>query len=200
MPISVRSPGSRMAAVVLLTVSVLLTGGLRLSAQSLVGVAEQEAERRKAVASPAKLYTNADILDSGHLTVSAPQPTAPEPHVELPHPAASGPSVGAAKDEPPAAAATPDEKLWRSRVADTRVKLERAKLFLDALQSRVNGLAADFAARDDPAQRAVIAGEREKALAEMDRVRVEISGLTQELANIEEDARRTGVPPGWLRQ
>jgi hypothetical protein len=200
MPISVRSPESRMAAIVVLIVSVLLAEGVCISAQSLVELAEREAARRSAIASSAKLYTNADIVESGRLTVSAPQPDAPErPAVDSQTVDASGQPALTSKDAMAAPVLPRDEKFWRSRVAATHDKLDRAKLFLDALHSRVNGLATDFAARDDPAQRAVIASEREKALTEMARVRVEIADLTRELANLEEEARRTGVPAGWLR-
>jgi hypothetical protein len=72
-------------------------------------------------------------------------------------------------------------------------------MFAEALQSRVNGLTADFTARDDPAQRAVVANDRQKALAELDRVKNDIVQQTKAIADIQEEARRAGVPPGWLR-
>jgi hypothetical protein len=53
--------------------------------------------------------------------------------------------------------------------------------------------------RDDPAQRAVIADNRQKSLAELDRVKSEIEKNKKAIADIEEEARRAGVPPGWLR-
>ena len=77
--------------------------------------------------------------------------------------------------------------------------LERAKTFADAHQSRINGLSADFTARDDPAQRALVAKDRQKALTELDRVKKEIADHTKALADLQEEARRKGVPPGWLR-
>ena len=43
-------------------------------------------------------------------------------------------------------------------------------MFADALQTRINSLTNDFSARDDPYQRARIAEDRQKAMAEMDRV------------------------------
>ena len=68
-----------------------------------------------------------------------------------------------------------------------------------ALQSQINGLTADFAARDDPAQRAKVGTDRQKALTELDRVKKEIQQHTKALADLQEEARRAGVPPGWLR-
>jgi hypothetical protein len=72
-------------------------------------------------------------------------------------------------------------------------------MFAEALQSRINGLTADFTARDDPAQRAVVATDRQKALAELDRVKNDIVQQTKAIADMQEEARKAGVPPGWLR-
>ena len=77
--------------------------------------------------------------------------------------------------------------------------IERSKAFADALQSQINGLTTDFAARDDPAQRNAVAANRQKALTELDRVKKEITENTKALADLSEEARRAGVPPGWLR-
>jgi hypothetical protein len=72
-------------------------------------------------------------------------------------------------------------------------------MFADALQSRINALATDFVNRDDPAQRAQIESERKRALAELERVRKEMTDQTSAISDIEEEARKSGVPPGWLR-
>jgi len=78
-------------------------------------------------------------------------------------------------------------------------QLDRSKMFLAALETRVNALNADFVNRDDPAQRAVVDRDRQRAMAEMDRVRKDIAQQTKAIADIEEEARRAGVPAGWLR-
>jgi hypothetical protein len=72
-------------------------------------------------------------------------------------------------------------------------------MFLEALQSRINALTTDFVNRDDPAQRAVIEQDRKKALTELERVRREIADRTKAIADLEEQARKAGVPAGWLR-
>ena len=63
----------------------------------------------------------------------------------------------------------------------------------------INGLTADFTARDDPYQRAQIADERQKALAELDRVKQDIEKAKKAITDIEEDARKANVPAGWIR-
>jgi ATP-dependent exoDNAse (exonuclease V) alpha subunit len=84
-------------------------------------------------------------------------------------------------------------------VAAERDALSRAQIFAEALQSRINVLAADFVNRDDPAQRDVVAAERQKALAELDRVRQEIQQHQKAITTIQDEARRAGVPAGWTR-
>lgn len=104
-------------------------------------------------------------------------------------------------DAPPAAgeAAPRDEKYWRERITTARTNLSRAQIFADSLQSRINALSADFVNRDDPAQRTKIAEDRQRALDELARVQTEIADFTKAIADIEDEARRLSVPPGWLR-
>jgi seryl-tRNA synthetase len=92
-----------------------------------------------------------------------------------------------------------DEAYWKARVAKVRDDLQRAQTFADALQSRINALTTDFTARADPAQRAVIGSDRQKALTEMERVKKEIEAHTKAIADIQEEARKANVPPGWVR-
>ncbi len=172
--------------------STLLAGGIAAAQQqpSLAEVARREAERRKAIRTPAKVYTNDDLKTSRPITTAA---AAPAPPPDAAKPAAAAAQATQAKE--PAR----DEAFWRNRIAQAREQLQRSQMFLEALQSRANGLYAEFTARDDPAQRAVVANERAKVLAEMERVKIEIQEQTKGIADIEEEARRAGVPPGWLR-
>ena len=80
-----------------------------------------------------------------------------------------------------------------------RAALDRTRLFADALQSRINALNTDFVNRDDPAQRSVIEQDRIKALAELERVKKEMAEQTKAIAAIQDEARKAGVPAGWVR-
>ena len=154
-----------------------------VSTQSLADIARKEAERRKDAPKASKVYTNKDLKT---------EPASSRP--------AGVPSPTSAKAEPGSAADdAKTEADWRRRVADAREALSRAQILQDALQSRINALTADAVTRDDPAQRHVIAADRQKALAELDRVRRDIEQGRKAIAGIEEDARRAGIPPGWVR-
>jgi hypothetical protein len=165
------------------------------TAQSLGDVAKKEESRRKAVKSNGKVYTNDSLKPE------------PEPSAATPASASSGqpaaPAAAASPDRAPEpASAVPDkgdEKSWRKRVADARDALQRSQTFAGALQSQLNALTTDFVNRDDPVQRSVIAVNRDKVAAELDRVTKEIAEQTRAIADIQEEARRAGVPAGWVR-
>lgn len=157
---------------------------------SLADVARAEAARRKQVAEKGKVYTNEDLR---------PDPTTPRPPA-TPEPAAATEEAGTQPEAPAAPAEAPhDQAYWQERIGTARAALERSRTFAAALQSRINGLNADFVNRDDPFQRAQVADERDKAVAELARVNTEIEAQTKAIAAIEDEARRAGVPPGWLR-
>jgi hypothetical protein len=167
-------------------------GSFAQSQPSLAEIARREAERRKAVARPARVYTNADV---GRAPLTTGSVVAPVPGGDAARTESAAPA--AAQRQPQEL--PKNEAYWRSRITEVRERLDRNQLFLEALQSRVNALTNDFAARDDPAQRDLIGADRIKALAEMERVKTENSQLARSITDIEEEARRAGVPPGWLR-
>jgi len=168
-------------------------------AQSLGDVARKEEARRKTVKAAGKVYTN----DTLRKEPEAPPPATPPSSA----PAAAAPVPSGAQGhggEAQPAAPQPDQKkkdeaYWRGRITEARQNLARSQVFHDALQSRINALTTDFVNRDDPAQRRVIEADRLKALAELDRVTKEIAQSKKAIADIEEEARRAAVPPGWLR-
>ena len=196
----------RCSAVSGVVLALLLACAADVAAQTppLGDLARREAERRKTVKSSGKVYTNDNLRRDAPPTVAtpAPPPVAPAQGAQPPAPAAGTTRSGAAGTQAQAAAPAepaPDEAAWRKRITASRDALSRAQIFAEALQSRINGLSTDFAARDDPAQRAVIAGDRQKALAELDRVKQEILQHQKAITDIQEEARRAGVPPGWVR-
>jgi hypothetical protein len=185
------------------------------SAQSLALLAKQEEARRKSVNAPAKVYTNRDLKPEPRAPSSSgagvppdqARPTPDEPKAALQAPVASIPAATTLLGGEKVAEVAPrgakgrekGEAHWRALITSARAALERSRVLADALQSRLNALATDIVNRDDPAQRSQLAIERLRALAELDHTRVAISEQVKAIADIEEDARKSGVPPGWLR-
>ena len=148
-------------------------------------LARQEHERRKALKVSGKVLTEQDL------------PLTPLPAVPPVSPA--GVKDGSLPPTPVAPTVTRGESWWRQRIVEAHDGVRRNEIIAEALQTRINALTNDFAARDDPYQRTRIADDRQKAIAELDRVRSEITLQKKKIVEIEEEARRAGVPPGWLR-
>jgi hypothetical protein len=100
---------------------------------------------------------------------------------------------------PPTTNSATDEKYWRDRLTVARDALRRSQMFVDALQSQINGLYTEFVNMGDPAQRAVIEQKRLAAIAEQDRAKADIAKQTKAVGDIEDEGRRANVPAGWLR-
>jgi hypothetical protein len=114
---------------------------------------------------------------------------------------------GAAKS--PDAAAKPEdkkpvdpaktEKYWKDRATTIRATLSRNKLLLDALKSQLNGLNAQFMNTDDPGQREIMQVRIQHVTAEAQRVQQEIDTHTKAASDLQEEARKAGIPAGWVR-
>ena len=92
-----------------------------------------------------------------------------------------------------------DQAYWKNRMATAREELRRSEMFAEALQSRINALNKDFNSRDNPAQRSAIGADRTEALNELTRVKQDVERGRKQIIDIEEEARKAGVPPGWVR-
>ena len=173
---------------------------LAASAQGLAQVAQAEEARRKSITKPSKVYTNDDL----RADITATPPPAPPSSTNASPPAPAAPSTQVPSLNLPGGKAEPaplerDQAYWSARINAARSTLDRSKIFADALQSRINALTTDFVNRDDPAQQAQLGLERQRALAELDKIKKEIAEQTKAISDIEEEARKAGVPPGWLR-
>jgi hypothetical protein len=169
-----------------------------VQAQSLAEVARAEAARRQTVNAPAKVYTNDDLRPD--FSKGTPPPatggaTAPADTV-------AGETVAAPTGSPSAGAAAPDVKdqaYWSSRMSEARANVQRSQAFAQALQNRIDMLWTDFVNRGDPVQQRAIEQDRNKALAELESLKKEIEANQKAVAAVEDEARRAGVPAGWLR-
>jgi hypothetical protein len=189
------SPVSRRVFMMLLalTVGLGVAASGRAQTPSLGELAKQEQERRKTQKTPAKVYTKKDL---------PPSPPSPPP------PPAGSSTTAPSVDESKQAEKKPvedekedekDEAWWKNRINQVREEQRRNEMFAEALQTRINSLSTDFVNRDDPYQRAKIGEDRDKAIAELARVKADVDRAKKQIEDIEEEARKAGVPPGWLR-
>jgi len=182
----------------------LLIFAATAQAQSLGDLAKKEEERRKAVPETGKVYTNKDLN-------AAPAPSTPPPAASPAADAkdASKKDAKDAKDEKDKdatgkdgakdGAKEKDKAYWAARMKTLQDQVDQNQTYVDAIQTRINALTTDFVNRDDPAQRGVIDRDRQKAIAELARLKKAIIDGKKAIADLEEEARRAGIPAGWLR-
>lgn len=162
-----------------------------LFAQSLADVAKAEAARRKGTNAPVKVYTNDDLGAAGA--------AAPVPPLATPAPSPAAQTPADSKDQKQPVDEKKTEKYWKDRAVSIQQSLSRNKLLLEALQSQVNGLNAEFLNTDDPGQRALLEKKIQTASSEMQRVQQDIEKQKQAATTLEDEARKAGVPSGWIR-
>jgi len=184
----------------------LLGAALAATAQSLADVAKKEEVRRKTAKDSGKTLTNKDLPNGPVPTMSSSggsgtaAPSAAAAEGAKTSSADADKATGAGKNEKDKDADKPkDQKYWGNRMKDLRAAVERDQTFSEALQTRVNALTADFVNHDDPAQRGVIAQNKQKAVDELAKLTHAIADEKKAITDLEEEARRAGVPPGWLR-
>jgi hypothetical protein len=170
---------------------VLLVVAVPLQAQSLAKTAKKaEEESAKAKTKPGdgtkadrpqtKVYTNKDLADVPPSTATA-VPT---------ETAASKTTTTSASTT-----TTQGEESWRSRaralrrtLADDQTKLAAAKAHYDSLPETAKG-----------ATGAPVVEAWMKAREDISRLTATVENDKRAIADLEDEARRAGVPPGWLR-
>src|SRR5258708_5663810 len=170
-----------------------------IQAQALGDVARKEEVRRKDIKAPAKVYTNKDLGPPGpEPSTASSSPAAPaeaaKDAAKAPDDGDKGKEKGKDKDTP-----QKDQAYWSGRRKELQTKLDSDQTLTEAVQSRINALTADFSSPADPVQRAGIERDRLKAIGELDRLRKSVQDGKKALTDLDDDARKAGVPPGWLR-
>jgi hypothetical protein len=188
-----------MKRVIAITVTLVVacasvTYGQPSSTVSLAEVARQEEARRKTAKKATKVFTNSNLatpdtpisvvssapMVSSNATSSTTEPTIPGGKVE------PAPAKG-------------DQAFWQGRISKARTELTRTQMFADSLQTKINSLRTDFTNRDNRVEREKIQQDLNTALAELERLKKDIDAQQKAITAIEDEARRAGVPSGWLR-
>jgi hypothetical protein len=169
------------AAVTVLVLTAGLACALAAAPQSLGDAARKERERRaKQAKEPARTYGD-DDLEARRGDTPAPSPSASPGPSASPSPSPSGYKMPSLDEE--AAERKKQEAEWRVRFANARERVSTAEAngWYDTVETVfVNGI---------PVQ------QRVRKFQETE----ELRQARQALADLEEEFRRTGLPPGWTR-
>ena len=99
-----------------------------------------------------------------------------------------------------AAAAGRTEEDWRKLVSSAHGAVANAESLIAALRSKTAKLENDFYSWDDPAYRdGVIKPAWDQAQADLEAAKQSLETAKQRITDLEEEARKAGTPPGWLR-
>jgi hypothetical protein len=200
-----------------------------VQAQSLAEVAQKEKERRAKLqgARPAKPITEEDLAAAAG-TVSNPAATdTAEPSADV-SPSSSR-TVTAAADGGSRSSSAPSgagEAYWRNRATQLRAAVASAEARLKAVEERAAKLGPPMPGpRDAPCQAGALVGygetaielrdksrrtrvcntqgmraqEQDRVYADVTRARADLDRAKAALAALDDEARRGGAMPGWIR-
>jgi hypothetical protein len=158
---------------------------------SLVEAARAERERRAQTGRPVAVITDKNVREyasKGQITIVAPDG---RERVGEQAEAASGEEGEAARDE----------RYWRERGLEIRVRWREAAQESEELETQAAELRQRFYAEDDPYIRdGQIKPEWDRTLDRLQQARLEADLAQQDLASFLEDGRRSGALPGWLSE
>ena len=181
-----------LCGVALVLMGVLLSSVV--SAQDLVALAKKEIERRAKVANPGKVLTEEDgkqaaVKGAGSVTALTGESPSPAAEVER---------------QPTGNSIEPQKAAWKARSDSARAAVVDAQKKLDEMERDLAALRSDLAPLSaDEAQDPLRLQKRETRIVEMNKQiqaqRAAIAEARNALSAFENEARKNGVPAGWLR-
>ena len=149
---------------------------------------------------PGHVFTNADLPEQ---PVAVPSPS--------PAPGGAGRgSVNVLGSAAPAAApsasgpVSPEttEAYWRERAMERRRDIGRAEQRVPPIEQRIADLRNDRNPTNlmDPNREQNRQAQLAQATADLERAKADVERAKQALTDLEEEARRKSIPPGWLRE
>lgn len=146
-----------------------------------------------------RVFTEEDLVRTRGVTASpspSPKPgTRPAPPRPSPSPT---PIWGSVRPDNTAA----DEQRWRGRAAQARERVAAAEAQVVALEQRIAELRLDRGQGNlqDPNREQTRAAQITAAEKDLDAARTAAQTARQAQVDLEDEARRKSVPPGWLRE
>lgn len=195
---------------------ILFVGSTTMFAQSVDRIIRQERARQARTVASGKVYTNLDLEQFKAPVTSqatdADTPDASDPSAKskesgktttepkaATEPSAENPKADSAKKSSEAAAPVRDMKYWRQQASDARTKIQSLENKSDVLQLRLNDLNNKFQREQDVPQREAYQTDIQKTLLEVDETKSQLEAARRDLEDVERQARRENVPPGWIR-
>lgn len=164
--------------------------------QSLAELSRNTESARNATpgSAPAKVYTNKGLPAVAPLP---PAPASTNSTAAAPAAPEAAPSTTSGDTLPPAAKG---EAYWRDRMRPLRERLDSVRALADDTKRRADTL---MRAADRCFMLGIVCADYSESLRLTEEHKVlaaEVAHAEREVAALEEEARRAGVPPGWVRE
>ncbi len=154
----------------------------------LAAVARKEKERRAKLANPGRVYTEGDAKTGpGGSVTTLSGGTSPVPAETQP----SGPSKDSQK------------AVWKARADAANLDILTAQAGLTAMEHELAAFQSDVGAPTEDLMDPMRLQKREARLvelrAQLEQQRLVVANARKSLTVLETEARKNGIPPGWLR-
>jgi hypothetical protein len=160
--------------------------------------------------SPGRVFTNEDLpAQPSPPAIASPGPagtgrgtvTKLPPTAVVPPPRSSSESESGASEGAGSRSAAEQEEGWRGRATALRDAISNAEKSIPEIEDRIAGLRNDRSPTNlmDPNREQTRQAEIAKAQAQLEAMKSGLETSRQALAALEEEARRKGIPSGWLR-
>ncbi|HEY2931052.1 MAG TPA: hypothetical protein VGK99_04845 [Acidobacteriota bacterium] len=179
----------------LIIFSLVLVNFLSLNAQSVAELAKKDREKREKEGKVIRVIRNEDLKNIQGAKVTHSSTAAPRTEAVVAGPGAPAPSDTVAPPE----AGSLDENYWRAAFRDARLKLQLAQNRGLVLELKINDLRNRFFTESDGSTRNLIEQEMNKGREDLEANKLEIKKAEEELAKLEEAAKKVNVPAGWMR-
>ena len=171
-----------------LLIAILLSAGALVHGQGLGEAAAKEKERRAKIHGSGPSFTDSDLQGAG---ANRERPTA------SPKPAAAkdGAHTAVAATSDVASDSVAVESAKKARGLELKTRLAAVNLDLTAAEARLKEAQRQW----DAVYMRSVGYPLEQAAAHLEKARNDVGRLTRERDDIEDTARREGIPPGYMR-
>jgi hypothetical protein len=159
----------------------------------LVALKKQEEERRKKIAKSKQAITDSNVnaISSGGKSYGFVQMESEEP------PAEENISTVANSENPIDEKKQPD--FWKKQQIDLETRIAQLKEEINVGQSELNKSWSDFYVKNIAAEQNAIKVQISQITNQIEQKKLSLSQAEMQLEELYENARKAGVPPGWLR-
>jgi len=178
---------------VLLAVLLSLIVSVSNSEDSAVVQAARKERERRAKLKTGRVFTNKDVQEfaAKHPT---PVKEGMEPETQPVEETESGEIEDVNKE------LAESEAYWRKRYKEVARRVQASEKDIAEIQKEVDDLTRAFYALNDVEQRGVIQYQRTQRINDLQQAKRELEDARIALDDLEEEARKAGALPGWLRE